>query len=121
MELKWLNKIIGKETRQEIPTIAFHEVEDWVADELKADLDEFFKSAARVFAEIEEAKEQLVRDIGMFETVEPPEMPPRVLKVGLAARDNIIKQINMLIDKINSPSMDYSAIREFYVTVNTNL
>ncbi|MEA1909281.1 MAG: hypothetical protein U9N43_09700 [Euryarchaeota archaeon] len=121
MELKWLNKIIGKETRQETPTIAFHEVENWVADELKADLGEFFKSAARVFAEIGEAKEQLVRDIRMFETVEPPEMPPRVLKVGLAARDNIIKQINMLIDKINSPSMDYSAIREFYVTTNTNL
>ena len=121
MELKWLNKIIGKETRQETPTIAFHEVEDWVAGELKADLGEFFKSAARVFTEIEEAKEQLVRDIGMFETTEPPEMPPRVLKVGLAARDNIIKQINMLIDKINIPQMDYSAIREFYMTANTNL
>ena len=121
MELKWLNKIIGKEPRQETPTIAFHEVENWVADELKTDLGKFFKSAARVFTEIEEAKEQLVRDIGMFETVEPPDMPPRVLKVGLAARDNIIKQINMLIDKINTPSMDYSAIREFYVTANTNL
>ena len=121
IELKWLNKIIGKETRQETPTITFHEVENWVADELKADLGEFFKSAARVFAEIKEAKEQLVRDIVMFEAVEPPEMPPRVLKVGIAARDNIIKQINMLIDKINSPPMDYSAIREFYVTINTNL
>ncbi|MCK4810836.1 MAG: hypothetical protein KAS74_01050, partial [Methanosarcinales archaeon] len=83
MELKWLNKIIGKETRQETPAIAFHEVENWVADELKADLDEFFKSAARIFAEIEATKEQLVRDIGVFETAEPPEMQPRVLKVGL--------------------------------------
>ncbi len=121
MELKWLNKIIGKETRQETPAIAFHEVENWVADELKADLDGFFKSASRIFAEIEETEEQLVRDIGVFETAEPPEMPPRVLKVGLAARDNIIKQINMLIDKINIPPMDYSAIREFYVTAHTNL
>ncbi len=121
MELKWLNKIIGKETRQETPAIAFHEVENWVADELKADLDEFFKSAARIFAEIEATKEQLVRDIGVFETAEPPEMQPRVLKVGLAARDNIIKQINMLIDKINIPPMDYSAIREFYVTAHINL
>ena len=121
MALKWLNKIIGKETRQETPEIAFHELEDWVAGELKADLDDFFKSAARIFAELEETKEQLVRDIGVFETAEPPEMPPRVLKVGLAARDNIIRQINVLIDKINTPAMDYSAIREFHATIDANL
>ncbi|HIE31916.1 MAG TPA: hypothetical protein EYP67_05995 [Methanosarcinales archaeon] len=119
--MKWLKKIIGRENRQETTEIAFHKLEDWVADKLKADLDDFSRSAALIFAEIEDTAEQLVRDIGTLETAEPPEMPPRALKVGLAARDNIIKQINMLIEKINTPEMDYSAIREFYATADTNL
>ncbi|MEA1944916.1 MAG: hypothetical protein U9N07_06260 [Euryarchaeota archaeon] len=115
--MKWLNKIIGKQNQQKphtIATIAFYELEDWVANESKVELDEFFGSAAQIFAEIKRTKEQLVRDINTLETAaEPPEVPARASRVGLAARDNIIKQINTLIDRIGIPTMDYSDIMNF--------
>lgn len=119
--MKWLNRIIGKQEQQKTHTIAFHELETWVADESKAELDEFFKNAAQIFAEIEKTKEQLVRDIKILETSDPPEVPPHVLRRGLTARDNMIKYINVLIDRISIPSMDYSDIRDFYATAETNI
>lgn len=119
--MKWLNKILGKQNQQKprtTDTIAFHDLGDWVSDRTRAELGGFFESAAQIFAEIEATKEELVRDIKTLEVAEPPELPSRVLRVGFAARDSMIKQINVMIDRISTPAMDYPDIMEFCRSVD---
>ncbi|PXF60444.1 MAG: hypothetical protein C4B59_09210 [Candidatus Methanogaster sp.] len=125
--MKWLNKILGKQNQQNqqkprtADTVAFRDLGDWVSDRTEAELGGFFESAAQIFAEIEEMKEELIRDIGGLKAAEPPELPSRVLRVGFAARDSLIKQINVVIDRISTPVMDYPAIMEFCRSIDTAL
>jgi predicted nucleic acid-binding Zn-ribbon protein len=124
MAVKWLNKILGKQNQQKprtTDTVAFHDLGGWVSDRTRAELGGFFESAAQIFAEIKGAKEELIRDIKTLESAEPPELPSRVLRVGFAARDSMIKQINVMIDRISTPAMDYPAIMEFCRSVDTAL
>jgi len=114
--VKWLNKILGKQNQQKphtTDTVAFRDLGAWVSDRTRAELGGFFESAAQIFAEIEATKEELIRDIKTLEAAEPPELPSRVIRVGFAARDSMIKQINVMIDRISTPAMDYPDIMEF--------
>ncbi len=114
--MKWLNKILGKQNQQKphtTDTVAFRDLNGWVSDRTRAELGGFFESAAQIFAEIEETKEELIRDINSLKAAEPPELPSRVIRVGFAARDSMIKQINVMIDRISAPAMDYPDIVEF--------
>jgi len=114
--VKWLNKILGKQNQQKprtADTVAFHDLGDWVSDRTRAELGGFFESAAQIFAEIEKTKEGLIRDIKTLESAEPPELPSRVLRAGFAARDSMIKQINVMIDRISTPAMNYPDVMEF--------
>jgi predicted nuclease with TOPRIM domain len=122
--VKWLNKILGKQNQQKprtADTVAFRDLGDWVSDRTKAELGGFFESAAQIFAEIEETKEELIRDIESLKAAEPPELPSRVIWVGSAARDSMIKQINVMIDRISTPAMDYPAVREFCRSIDAAL
>ncbi|MEA1893899.1 MAG: hypothetical protein U9N36_01605 [Euryarchaeota archaeon] len=128
--MKWLNKILGKQNQQNqqnqqkhctADTVAFRDLGDWVSDRTKAELGGFFESAAQIFAEIEETKEELIHDIESLKAAEPPELPSRVIRVGFAARDSMIKQINVMIDRISTPVMDYPVILEFCRSIDTAL
>ncbi len=122
--MKWLNKILGKQNQQKprtTNTVAFRDLGDWVSERTRAELGGFFESAAQIFAEIEGSKEELIRDIKSLKVAEPPELPSRVLKVGFAARDSMIKQINVMIDRIGTPAMDYPDIMEFCRSIDTAL
>ena len=119
--MKWLNKILGKQNQQKprtADTVAFRDLKGWISDRTRAELGGFFESAAQIFAEIEETKEELISDIKTLEVADPPELPSRVLRVGLAARDSMIKQINVMIDRISTPAMDYPDIMEFCRSVD---
>jgi predicted nuclease with TOPRIM domain len=116
MAVKWLNKILGKQNQQKprtADTVAFRDLKGWISDRTRAELGGFFESAAQIFAEIEKTKEELIRDIEDLKVAESPELPSRVLRVGFAARDSMIKQINVMIDRISTPAMDYPDIMEF--------
>lgn len=122
--MKWINKILRKQNPQKPPTtdtIAFRDLMGWVSNRTRVELGEFFESAAQIFAQIEETKEELIRDIESLKVAEPPELPPRVLRVGFAARDSLIKQINVMIDRISTPTMEYLTIMEFCRSVDTAL
>ncbi len=122
--MKWLNKIIGKQNQQKlsvVDTVAFCDLGDWVSDRKRAELEGFFESAAQIFAEIEATKEELISDIKSLNVADPPELPSRVLRVGFAARDSMIKQINVMIDRISIPAMDYPDIMEFCKSADTVL
>ncbi len=114
--MKWLNKILGKQNQQKprtADTVAFRDLGGWVSDRTRAELGGFFESAAQIFAEIEGTKEELIRNIKSLKVAEPPELPSRVIRVGFAARDSMIKQINVMLDRISAPTMDYPDIMEF--------
>ncbi len=122
--MKWLNKILGKQNQQKprtADTVAFRDLKGWVSDRTRAELGGLFESAAQIFAEIEKTKEELIRDIKSLKVADPPELPSRVLKVGFAARDSMIKQINVMIDRISTPAMDYPDIMEFCRSIDTAL
>ncbi|HDJ37785.1 MAG TPA: hypothetical protein ENF24_01160 [Methanosarcinales archaeon] len=135
----WISKILGKRgekttvTTATTHTIAFNELDDWFANESKKELDEFFGSVARIMTEIGEAKEQLAQDTKVLGTAEPSEAPPRVLRMVTVSRDNLIKQINALIGRINIPAMggagggegrgdaDYSSVMDFYRSTDASI
>ena len=139
--LGWISKILGKRgekttvTTATTHTIAFNELDDWFANESKKELDEFFGSVARIMTEIGEAKEQLAQDTKVLGTAEPSEAPPRVLRMVTVSRDNLIKQINALIGRINIPAMggagggegggrgdaDYSGVMDFYRSTDASI
>ncbi len=122
--MKWLNKILGKQNQQKprtADTVAFRDLKGWVSERTGAELGGFFESAAQIFAEIEETKEELIHDIKSLKVADPPELPSRMLKVGFAARDSMIKQINVMIDRISTPAMDYPDIMEFCRSIDIAL
>jgi len=119
MAVKWLNKILGKQNQQNqqeartADTVAFQDLTGWVSERTRTELGGFFESAEQIFADIEGAKEDLISDIKSLKVADPPELPSRVLQVGFAARDSMIKQINVMLDRISAPAMDYPDIMEF--------
>ena len=123
--LKWLQKIfqMGKaspdrrEEEEEPATLALSHVEDWLRD--RSDKPQFEMRVRSIYATIERMTIDLEKKITALEAAEPDdEVPPRLLKAGTAARENVSRQMRLLSSKLAPPAgADFRSAKEYHSSI----
>ncbi|MDF0591862.1 hypothetical protein P0O15_11915 [Methanotrichaceae archaeon Mx] len=124
MALKWLKKIFQRDRsdeardERELPsTLALSYVEEWLADRSREP--EFEKRVRSFYSSIERVAIDLDRDLKALEEAEPgEEVPPRLLKAGTAARENVSRQMRILSSKFAPPEgADLESAKEYHSAI----
>ena len=124
MALKWLKKIFqrekserGREVAEAPATLALSYVEEWLADRSREP--EFEKTVRSFYSSIERVAIDLDRDLKALEEAEPgEEVPPRLLKAGTAARENVSRQMRILSSKFAPPAgADLGSAKEYHSAI----
>lgn len=101
--MKWLKNIFGGNRGKDEPSsLKLSEVDSWLAD-FEAD-SEFAKRLDEIYGQIEASAKSLsdeVSDLGKAEVDEST--PPKLLRAGLAARGEVVKQLSTLSSKLLPP------------------
>ncbi|UEC43292.1 MAG: hypothetical protein METHAR1v1_1260004 [Methanothrix sp.] len=124
MALKWLKKIFQRDRsdeardERELPsTLALSYVEEWLADRSREP--EFENRVRSFYSSIERVAIDLDRDLKALEEAKPgEEVPPRLLKAGTAARENVSRQMRILSSKFAPPAgADLGSAKEYHSAI----
>lgn len=104
--MKWLKDIFHKKPSDKAGDKAgcfgLSDLEEWL-DEKGSDPDSE-KRLKGIYIQIEKVAEDLVEDVKSLNAAIPDEeIPPKLMKAGLAARDAVANQINGLSGKLTTP------------------
>jgi hypothetical protein len=119
--VKWLSSIFGKD---EIPsTVAFDGLDAWLEQVSNSLFRSLSATADKLYREIEDVRDRLKQDTTPLQDAEPVEnMPANLTKLGLINRDKMVKQLNMLTEKISVPTQtDYKTVLAFYKLTSANI
>lgn len=101
--MKWLKNIFGGNRGKDEPSsLRLSEIDSWLVD-FEAD-SEFAKRLDEIYGEIEASAKSLsdeIFDLGKAEVDE--NTPPKLLRAGLAARGEVVKQLSTLSSKLLPP------------------
>jgi len=100
--LNWLKKIFSGSASEAKESLRLEDVISWLDDkEASAGWGE---SLSRIYCRLEEQARELSEDISLLASAEPdPSTPPKLLRAGLAARGEVVKQMESLEEKIAPP------------------
>ncbi len=102
--MKWIKKILGKKQQQASPEIRFEELGAWLDTESERLSGELGSYAASLYPDIEEVLSEIRKSASILEKAEPEgRFHLRQVKIGTSNRDNMVKQVRMLIDNISVP------------------
>jgi len=101
--LKWLKNIFkGKEAKGETIILRLPEIESWLMERQKNS--GFEDNLQKIYRHIEEVAGELTIDVKSLSSAQPNEAtPPKLLRAGLAARGEIVKQMESLTEKLIPP------------------
>ena len=100
--MKWLNNIFKGGAREERSRLSLKEVDSWLEEH--EDLSGFAERIDRIYHVMEKAASSLSRDISDLNSAQPDgSTPPKLLRAGLAARSEVIKQLDSLCQKLQPP------------------
>jgi DNA repair exonuclease SbcCD ATPase subunit len=101
--LKWLNNIFGgKKAGEEAASLQIAGIDSWL-EEKQSDSD-FQERLAEIYRHMEDASEALSRNISALASAETDAAtPPKLLRAGLAARGEVVKQLQSLCEKMVPP------------------
>jgi hypothetical protein len=119
--VKWLSSIFGKD---EIPsTVTFDGLDTWLELVSNSLFRSLSATADKLFREIGDVRDRLKQDTTQLQDAEPVEnMPANVSKLGLVKRDEMVKQLNTLTEKISVPTQtDYKTVLSFYKLISANI
>jgi len=120
--LKWIKKIFGKksETREENGSkdINFEDIPAWlderyqkISSGMEGDISEIFKDLESSLIELKKSNSRLA------EAKVEGDFDIRIVKRAKSNRENVIKQVSMLTEKIKvQENKDFRVLREFYET-----
>ena len=121
-KLNFIDRLFGKkeETPQEI---AFEELSNWLESRSGKIFKSFGKHASHIFSRIEKALVEIEKSTDELEKAEPVgKFHLRMVKITTSNRDNMVKQVRMLIEKISIPeSTDIKTIKTFHENTMHNL
>jgi hypothetical protein len=103
--LKWLRDVFGgKNSNAKELCLKLSEIEIWLNDKSK---DPVFENKLKdIYGRIDKIREDLSRDVKTLNLAAADEStPPKLLRAGLAARGEIVKQMNSLLDKLEPPKV----------------
>jgi hypothetical protein len=101
--LKWLKNIFkGKEAKGDTIILRLSEIEPWLMERRKNS--SFEDNLQKIYSNIEEVAGELTIDLKTLSAAQPTEAtPPKLLRAGLAARGEIVKQMESLSEKLIAP------------------
>lgn len=103
--MKWFKDILQKakvKAGDKVTAIGLSDLNAWL-DEMGKD-PESEKRLSDIYIRMEKVSRDLAEDVKSLESAAPDEnAPPRLLKAGLAARGEVIKQMNALSEKLVLP------------------
>ena len=101
--MKWLKNIFGgKNAGEEAASLQLAGIDSWL-EERQNDSD-FQERLAEIYRHMEDASENLSRDISALASAETEaSTPPKLLRAGLAARGEVVKQLQSLCEKMMPP------------------
>ncbi|MFZ3060216.1 MAG: hypothetical protein WA102_10845 [Candidatus Methanoperedens sp.] len=114
-DLKWIDRLFGK--RQTPPSgITFDDLPEWLESRSKKISEEMGKDASSLYSEIREALSAIKESTTALEEATPEgRFHLKMVKVAASNRDNMSKQVRMLLDNINTPkATDIGTIMAFH-------
>ena len=101
--MKWLKNIFrGKEAKGDTIILRLSEIEPWLMERRKNS--SFEDNLQKIYSNIEEVAGELTIDLKTLSAAQPTEAtPPKLLRAGLAARGEIVKQMESLSEKLIAP------------------
>jgi len=100
--LNWLKNIFGSSKAGDPTGLKLQDIESWLNDRQK---DAGFEDKMDgIYAKVEPLEKALSRDIASLASADPDSStPPKLLRAGLAARGEIVKQLESLEEKLHPP------------------
>ena len=113
--MNWVKKIFGKKEHL-TSEVRFEELSEWLDARLDEISGEACSRAARLYRDIEYTLEEIKKSASLLEKAEPAgRFHLRMVRIGTSNRDNMVKQVRMLIDNIAVPKKtDISTILLFH-------
>lgn len=101
--MKWLKDIFrGKGAEGKTIVLGLSDINSWLEEKSKNS--EFEKSLQDIYGRMEEGAADLGRDVTALRSAEPDKStPPKLLRAGLAARGEVVKQMESLAEKLMPP------------------
>lgn len=112
--MNWLKKIFSGSGSKEGESLRLEDIISWLDDkEASAGWEE---SLSGIYRRLEEQARELSEDISLLASAEPdPSTPPKLLRAGLAARGEVVKQMESLQEKIAPPrKRDLQSVSEHH-------
>lgn len=104
--MKWLKDIFKmKSSREEPAILPLAEVELWLEERAKES--DFSACCREIYSRMDDAAKRLKEDISSLKSASSDdEAPPKLLRAGVAARGEVIKQLETLSLKLEPPKKD---------------
>jgi len=101
--VKWLNDIFhGKEAKGKSIVLRLSDLDSWLEERSKNSL--FEERLQDIYGRLQKGAEDLDRDINALRSAEPDKStPPKLLRAGLASRQETVKQMDSLAEKLVPP------------------
>ncbi len=101
--MKWLKEIFGKKSANEEPAILqLSKTDFWLEERAKES--DFAIACKEIYGRMDDAGKTLSKDISALESASFDDAtPPKLLRAGLAARGEVVKQLETLSSKLVSP------------------
>jgi chromosome segregation ATPase len=114
--VKWLSRLRGKEEIAVPTTVAFEELDAWLAQVSKLLLGDLSANAEQGYAAINESRDRLRQRVAELEDADSTEqVPDRIVKIGFTSRKKMVKHLQSVTEKITLPTQtDYHTITAFH-------
>jgi DNA repair exonuclease SbcCD ATPase subunit len=101
--LKWLKNIFqGSKPGGEAVSLPLNDINSWLEDRQKDS--GFEECLAGIYGRLEGVADALSKDVSALVSAEPdPSTPPKLLRAGLAARGELVKQMESMNEKLMPP------------------
>jgi DNA repair exonuclease SbcCD ATPase subunit len=101
--LKWLKNIFGgKKTGEDYLVLQLAEIDSWLEERGKES--DFTMHCEEIYGRMDHVAQTLSKDISALESAEADgSTPPKLLRAGLAARGEVVKQLETLSEKLSPP------------------
>jgi DNA repair exonuclease SbcCD ATPase subunit len=103
--LKWLKDVFsGRNSDSKELCLKLSETGAWLNDRSRDP--GFEKRLEDIYRRMDEIRAELSKDVKSLNSAEPDKLtPPKLLRAGLAARGEVVKQMNSLVDKLVPPKV----------------
>lgn len=101
--MKWLADIFRKKSDVgKAENLALSDIDSWLKEQSKNS--SFEEKLQDIYVRIQEAARALAMDLKALSSAEPDDStPPKLLRAGLAARSEVVKQMEALVEKMGPP------------------